>query len=341
MAVKRGKKWQVRLRTPQKYYRPTFNTLEEANAWETSARLALSKGNPIPDPANATSGRTLGRFVDDNFELLWGGTKNEASVRRLVNNLVEHFGSSTPLVNIDTLAYDAWMNDLKQQGNSDSTLNRKTSALSKLLKKAKAQGFISELPETTFRKEGQGRLRWVTDEEETKMLGTFAMWDMTAEMHFATFLLYTGCRDSEAKRLKWVDVEDGRVTFYDTKNTFPRTIPMPAKAQQAIRWARQQGWSTPWEGINYNTFIKHWGRMRWHIGLGHDEQFIPYALRHTCASRLVRGGIDLRRVKEWMGHKSIQTTLIYAHLAPDDLLSATEALDRVVSQPLRVVGNVG
>ncbi|MBO6631600.1 MAG: tyrosine-type recombinase/integrase, partial [Psychroserpens sp.] len=42
-------------------------------------------------------------------------------------------------------------------------------------------------------------------------------------------------------------------------------------------------------------------------------------LRHTCASRLVQAGIDLRRVQTFLGHQTIQMTLRYAHLATDDL----------------------
>ena len=48
------------------------------------------------------------------------------------------------------------------------------------------------------------------------------------------------------------------------------------------------------------------------------------SLRHTYASWLVIGGVDLCRVKELMGHSSIQTTMRYAHLAPDNLRNEVE-----------------
>ena len=50
---------------------------------------------------------------------------------------------------------------------------------------------------------------------------------------------------------------------------------------------------------------------------------------HTCASRLVQGGVDIRVYKDWMGHTTIQTTMIYAHLAPTDLFVGADVLDQV------------
>ena len=54
--------------------------------------------------------------------------------------------------------------------------------------------------------------------------------------------------------------------------------------------------------------------------------FTWYCLRHTFASRLVIAGVDLRTVAELMGHKTIQMTMPYAHLAPAHKLAAVEKL---------------
>ena len=47
-----------------------------------------------------------------------------------------------------------------------------------------------------------------------------------------------------------------------------------------------------------------------------------HSLRHTAASRRVMAGVDLVSVKEILGHRDIQTTLRYAHLAPGHLRDA-------------------
>src|SRR5207253_6509019 len=48
--------------------------------------------------------------------------------------------------------------------------------------------------------------------------------------------------------------------------------------------------------------------------------------RHDFASRLVMAGVDLRTVQELMGHKTIQMTVRYAHLAPKHQLAAVQRL---------------
>ncbi len=52
-----------------------------------------------------------------------------------------------------------------------------------------------------------------------------------------------------------------------------------------------------------------------------------HTLRHTFASNLVMKGVDLPTVQKLLGHANIQTTMIYAHLAPDHLAAAVNKLD--------------
>jgi integrase len=40
-------------------------------------------------------------------------------------------------------------------------------------------------------------------------------------------------------------------------------------------------------------------------------------LRHTFGTRMAAAGVPMRTLQEWMGHRDIQTTMIYADYAPD------------------------
>jgi len=51
-----------------------------------------------------------------------------------------------------------------------------------------------------------------------------------------------------------------------------------------------------------------------------------HTLRHTAASYLVMGGVDLAAVKEILGHATIQMTMRYSHLSPDHRKKAVKIL---------------
>jgi site-specific recombinase XerD len=44
----------------------------------------------------------------------------------------------------------------------------------------------------------------------------------------------------------------------------------------------------------------------------------PHVLRHTFASQLAIAGVSIFKISAWLGHASVVTTQIYAHLSPDD-----------------------
>src|SRR5262249_33506801 len=44
-----------------------------------------------------------------------------------------------------------------------------------------------------------------------------------------------------------------------------------------------------------------------------------HALRHACATHLLKGGAGIRSIQEVLGHKSIETTEVYKRVAVSDL----------------------
>src|SRR5581483_6241650 len=68
------------------------------------------------------------------------------------------------------------------------------------------------------------------------------------------------------------------------------------------------------------------------------QNFTWHCLRHTFASRLVMAGVDIRTVAELMGHKSLQMTMRYAHLAPHHTAAAVAKLDKPAGNTVETAG---
>lgn len=54
--------------------------------------------------------------------------------------------------------------------------------------------------------------------------------------------------------------------------------------------------------------------------IGRENGITFHSLRHTYGTRMAAAGTPMRTLQEWMGHRSIQTTEIYADFLPDQAL---------------------
>lgn len=141
--------------------------------------------------------------------------------------------------------------------------------------------------------------------------------------------LNTGMRRGELFGLQWdaVDLRARRIVVKYTKNGRIRNLPI----NEALL-AMFQSLPGPREGFvfrgqdgepirtvqkSFESAVRRSGVRRRRF---HD-------LRHTFATRLVLRGVDLKTVKELMGHSTILMTARYSHPTPEDHQRAVSLLD--------------
>ena len=258
--------------------------------------------------------------------VLWEEAPHKRNVAAFIFE-IDRFIRSNDIAGFDDDLVDRLIVHYRGEGNSNATINRKLAAFYKLMRKAERAGLIKRLPTYVRLPERNARIRFLTPDEERVLLGKL---DRRERIYrdLCVFLTDSGARVGEALGLRHGDIQNGKATFWITKSGRSRTVPLTGRAVRALaNQARRPG--GPFLHVNYQTFRYHWNWARKEMGLKDDKQFVPHMLRHTCASRLVQAGIDLRRVQAFLGHRTIQMTLRYAHLATDDLDQCVVALDRV------------
>lgn len=204
---------------------------------------------------------------------------------------------------------------------SAATVNRSLQVLKNMFTFAVEGEYVESHPLRCFHKlpEEQKALRVMTLEEERRLVESVSDVDHTVGAYVAV-LGETGLRKSEGLNLKWshVNFQQRILSVEDTKSGKPRYVGL---SEYGVEWLSSlvRLMDSPY------VFARLDSRDRWRkpdgpfkrgakaAGLGwvgfHD-------LRHFRATQWVMRGVDLRTVKELLGHADIQTTMRYAHFAP-------------------------
>jgi integrase len=181
-------------------------------------------------------------------------------------------------------------------------------------------------------REHNGRDRWLTVEEEGRVLAACGPW----LRDIVQFALGTGMRMGETLSLSWrgVDLIRRTAMVFQSKNGERRTIPVNQtvlsllKEGETLRSLRTDlvfpsTTHTPLEGGHLRR------AFRLALKKARIEGFRFHDLRHTFATRLVQAGVELYKVQRLLGHKSPMMTQRYAHHYPESLREDVEIMDRI------------
>ena len=214
---------------------------------------------------------------------------------------------------------------------STATINRPLALLRHLLRLAQEEwGVLDAVPKIRAEREPQGRLRWLTQEEATKLLAACKKSRNSALADLVEFCLFTGIRRGEALSLTWdrVDRSRGVIRLELTKSGRRREVPLSSNADAVLarRWTPEVA-GYVFGSRNWNAFRSAWEAALTAAGI---DDFRFHDLQHTFASWLVQRGRSLKEVQEALGHQTIIMTMRYSHLAPEHLRAAVAVLDGVL-----------
>ncbi len=135
-------------------------------------------------------------------------------------------------------------------------------------------------------------------------------------------LMLTGCRRNEILTLRWadVDLDAGEIQLRDAK-TGARSVALSTAARRVLAGIPRLP-DNPWviagarPGAHLSNLNNAWLVVRGRADL---KGVRIHDLRHSFASRALALGESLPMIGKMLGHRKVQTTARYAHLARDSV----------------------
>lgn len=309
---------------------------------------------------------TLASFLENYYKPwalanLKSGQQTIDSVRR---SFPDYLSKSMPGIQIKQI--ERWRTERLQAGLKPSTINRVVNALRGVLTKALEWEVIQEHPLAKLKSlklDESKKARYLSVAEYQQLMEALSLRDEELKAardrgnafrqqrgyplmpslsscaysdrmtSLVVVSLKTGLRRGEAFDLSWSDIDfDNRVITIrgeNAKSSKTRHIPLSKMAYDAlIAWRRQTPPSTrrvfpAHDGNRLDNVSKSWASILKRAAI---SNFRWHDMRHDFASQLVMKGVPLNTVRELCGHASLDTTLRYAHLAPDHKADAVALL---------------
>jgi site-specific recombinase XerD len=168
-------------------------------------------------------------------------------------------------------------------------------------------------------------------------------------LHHRTFFwtVYSlGLRLDEALHLQVGDIDSARmlVHVHLGKGAKDRFVPLPPRTLRMLReyWGthRHPVWLFPALGRDRHPLALADRPMvrngvqdamrRVVVSLRIHKAVSVHTLRHSYATHLLEAGVNLRLIQQYLGHKSLETTMVYLHLTAVSQEQAVAAINKLM-----------
>jgi len=308
---------------------------------EDAEKALAARTLEIEQPKPKTVGITFVEAVE-RYLAAKARKRSLAEDKRQLEQLQAVFGKDTMLADITASRISEYKSTrlvaVRKIGEGATAVERKLTAaavnrplalLRHMLRLAHEEWEVLDtVPRIRLEKEPQGRLRWLTEDEISRLLNACGQSRNKKLRDAVVIALNTGLRLGELLGLVWarVDLSRGVIQLEVTKSGRRREIPLNDDSYRALvsLGPKDSGrvFQTRYIKSAYNNAVK--------VARLHDVNF--HTLRHTFASWAVMRGVALKELQELLGHASLTMTMRYAHLAPEHLRTAVSRLEGLTNK---------
>ena len=304
-------------------------------------------GSAAPSPTGPALAEIGERYMREHVAVRCKPTTASAYRHALDNFLLPTFGS-LPLGAIGGDQVAALHYRLHKM---PTMANRVVDMLSRLFNMAEAWGVALEgaNPCRFVKKYPTRSCERFLSEEEFRRLGR-VLSELEAEgkvmasgIAALRLLMLTGCRRNEILTLRWedVDLDAGELRLRDAK-TGARSVALSPAARKVLASLPRLA-DNPWvitgrgAGGRLGNLNAQWIVVRKRAGL---EDVRIHDLRHSFASRALALGESLTMIGKLLGHRQVQTTARYAHLAPESVKTSAARVAESIATDMETPGTV-
>lgn len=295
----------------------------------------LRRKNGLPTETRITVGELLDRYQPE-----WARKRSAADDDRYARMVCEEFGGRL-WFDLRPADVVAWRTRLLEEpsprtgrARRPATANRAVSFLRRLFNLALRDDLITRNPAAHVEALAENNTlnRWLRPgDEEERLRAEFSPGDwLICELG-----IHTGLRAGNLFGLRRQDLDLGQALLRvpETKHGGHHDLPLTARAV-AIFGQLLAAHDSPWVFPSPRNAARPRNYDAWY-----HRVFAPacaraglrlrfHDLRHTFGSRLVAAGVPIYDVGALLGHKSLEVTKRYAHLAPERLRESVRKLDQ-------------
>lgn len=247
--------------------------------------------------------------------------KNSRLNNEVMLKAFAEFRKTVTLAEINREFYRNFLDHLAKKGLSQNTLRLYGVLLKARLHDAYIDGMIPQMPDFygLTPKKQTSEIVFLTIEELREMDATPAPEEIKNPFLFCCF---TGLRFSDIQALKWEHIDKDTIILRMKKTKEIVRVPLSDNAKKFLPERKDKGLVFDIRPLNSLTRgLKAWAKE---AGITKNIHF--HISRDTFATLALANGADIYTVSKLLGHKSVQTTQVYAKVLDEGRKKAVDAI---------------